>query len=72
MVFGMTHALIPVLQSSRLTLQALCEADRALLLAMAHDAEVTRHLHKGSAPSAEDVSNRVARALRQWHFGVTG
>jgi RimJ/RimL family protein N-acetyltransferase len=71
----MTSAPIPILRSSRLTLRGLCEADRAPLLAMAHDAEVTRYLHEGPAPSAEEVSNRVARALRQWElrgYGMMG
>ena len=59
---------IPILRSPRLTLRALCAADHAALLAMAHDTEVTRYLHEGSAPSTEEVSNRIARALGQWEL----
>lgn len=71
----MTLAPIPVLRSHRLTLRALCQADTASLVTIAHDAEVTRYLHEGPAPSAEDVSNRVAGALLQWEqrgYGMMG
>ncbi|MGI4792695.1 MAG: GNAT family N-acetyltransferase [Janthinobacterium lividum] len=66
---------IPVLRSSRLTLRALGAADYPALLALAHDAEVTRYLHEGAAPSAHDVANRVAGSLRQWElrgYGMMG
>jgi RimJ/RimL family protein N-acetyltransferase len=33
---------------------------------MANDAEVTRHLHEGSPPSAAEVWRRMAMALGQW------
>jgi RimJ/RimL family protein N-acetyltransferase len=33
---------------------------------MAHDTAVTQYLHEGSAPSSEDVRNRVTRAMQQW------
>jgi [ribosomal protein S5]-alanine N-acetyltransferase len=59
---------IPILRSSRLTLRALCEADYAGLVALAHDPEVARYLHEGPPPSSEDVANRVAGALRQWEL----
>lgn len=47
-------------------LRTLCAADHAPLLAMAHDAEVTRYLHEGPPPSADDVQNRITRAIGQW------
>jgi [ribosomal protein S5]-alanine N-acetyltransferase len=62
----MEPARVPVLRSFRLVLRPLCAADHAPLLAMAQDAEVTRYLHEGPAPSAEDVHGRIARAVEQW------
>jgi [ribosomal protein S5]-alanine N-acetyltransferase len=57
---------IPTLRSARLTLRALCADDHKHLLAMASDAEVTRHLYEGPSPSAGEVWQRMAFALGQW------
>ena len=63
---GREPHLVPILRSPRPMSRALCAADHAALLAMAHDAEVTRYLHEGPAPSADDVRDRVARAAGRW------
>jgi len=47
-------------------LRPLCVADHASLLAMANDVDVTRYLHEGPPPSAEEMLNRVTRAIGQW------
>jgi RimJ/RimL family protein N-acetyltransferase len=57
---------IPTLRSSRLVLRALCADDHSHLLALATDPEVTRYMREGPPPSAGEVWQRMAIALRQW------
>ena len=64
----MQSASIPVLSSPRLMLRPVSMADHAPLLAIAQDADVTRYLHEGPEPSAEELNNRLTRAIGQWEL----
>lgn len=57
---------VPVLRSPRLRLRPIAAVDAADLLALAHDIHVTRYLHEGAPPSAEEQHGRIARGLEQW------
>jgi [ribosomal protein S5]-alanine N-acetyltransferase len=62
----MPSVVIPTLRSPRLTLRAPGGADYRALLALAQDERVARYMHEGTAPSAAEIANRVARVLQQW------
>lgn len=64
----MQSASIPVLSSARLMLRPVSMADHAPLLAIAQDSDVTRYLHEGPEPSAEELNNRLTRAIGQWEL----
>jgi [ribosomal protein S5]-alanine N-acetyltransferase len=64
----MQSASIPVLSSARLMLRPVSMAHHGPLLAIAQDADVTRYLHEGPEPSAEELNNRLTRAIGQWEL----
>jgi RimJ/RimL family protein N-acetyltransferase len=59
---------VPLLQTDRLCLRALCEDDLDIYAGMCGDTEVMRYMGKGTPLDREDSWRRIAMLIGHWHL----